>query len=566
MTPQSVSAVIPANTLIQLIVPVAPNTDAATGQGSQDVSGSTTSVVVPQAAELLVADSVNQVDLSVLEEKLREFKAFIKEINYLGSLGSFADWDNNLFIPNKGTDYRAQVTSYLAASIHKIQTSDKMGELLTFLKEDSNFNRLSKEEQALVRRTLKIYNDAKKIPMSFVEEEAELTSKADSIWKAAKAAKNFNDFAPILEKIVAIKRRYAELIGYKGSPYNALLDEYEPGLTTDKVDKIFEVVKQGLTPLIKKINEVRKDVDYPFMHRTFDHKKQLDLSKDILELMGFDFTRGRLDEPTHPFCTTLGPDDVRLVTRIYDNDFYSGLSSSMHEGGHGLYEQGMPTNLFNVNFEGASMGIHESQSRLYENFIGKRKSFWKYYFPKLQERFPDELKDVTLDEFYKAINQVKSSMIRIESDEATYNLHIILRYEIERDLIEGKLEVKDLPAVWNKKMQEYLDITPKDDSEGVLQDVHWSAGLFGYFPTYTLGNLYSAQIYNHAKKEIPDLEQKIENGNLMPLREWLKEKIHNVAWTEKPDEIILRVTGEALNPNYFIEYIKSKYGEIYALN
>ena len=522
-------------------------------------------IVVPQAASITVANAANQVNLSVLEEKSREFKTLIEEINYLGSLSSLANWDNDVFIPDKGTDYRGQQMSYLASKIHTIKTSDQMGELLKFLKEDSNFNRLGKEDKALVKKIFKIYEKAKKIPLSFVEEEAELTSKANSVWKAARKAKNFNDFAPTLEKIVAMKRKYADLIGYEGSPYNALLDHYEPGLTTDKVDRIFEGVKQKLIPFIRKINQVRKDVDYPFMHRTFDHKKQLDLSKDILELMGFDFTRGRIDEPTHPFCTTLGPDDVRLVTRIHDNDFYSGISSSMHEGGHGLYEQGMPPDLFNVNFEGASMGIHESQSRLYENFIGKGKSFWKYYFPKLQERFPEQLHDVTLDEFYKAINQIKSSMIRIESDEATYNLHIILRYEIERDLIEGKLEVKDIPQVWNKKMEEYLGITPKDDAEGALQDVHWAAGLFGYFPTYTIGNLYSAQIYNQAKKEIPDLESKIEAGNLKPLRKWLGEKVHSIAWTETPDEIIQRVTGEALNPDYFTKYIENKFSEIYPL-
>ncbi len=562
MTTTNVTAVTPT------VLPIKPQ-----GQAGDSLVSATENVkpapiaeiVVPQAASITVANAASQVNLSVLEEKSREFKTLIEEINYLGSLSSLANWDNDVFIPDKGTDYRGQQMSYLASKIHTIKTSDQMGELLKFLKEDSNFNRLGKEDKALVKKIFKIYEKAKKIPLSFVEEEAELTSKANSVWKAARKAKNFNDFAPTLEKIVAMKRKYADLIGYEGSPYNALLDHYEPGLTTDKVDRIFEGVKQKLIPFIRKINQVRKDVDYPFMHRTFDHKKQLDLSKDILELMGFDFTRGRIDEPTHPFCTTLGPDDVRLVTRIHDNDFYSGISSSMHEGGHGLYEQGMPPDLFNVNFEGASMGIHESQSRLYENFIGKGKSFWKYYFPKLQERFPEQLHDVTLDEFYKAINQIKSSMIRIESDEATYNLHIILRYEIERDLIEGRLEVKDIPQVWNKKMEEYLGITPKDDAEGALQDVHWAAGLFGYFPTYTIGNLYSAQIYNQAKKEIPDLESKIEAGNLKPLRKWLGEKVHSIAWTETPDEIIQRVTKEALNPDYFTKYIENKFSEIYPL-
>jgi len=421
-------------------------------------------------------------------------------------------------------------------------------------------------DAALVRETARDYDKAVKIPVDLVQEMAKITSEAHYVWIEARKEKNFSKFAPVLKKIVALNRRMADCWGFEGSPYDALLDEYEPGLTSAQVDPLFAELKKNIVPLLRAIQKSPQKPDAAFMQQNYPAEDQLAFSRRVLEAMGFDFDRGRLDLSAHPFSSGTGIDDVRLTTRVHENDVFSALSSSMHEGGHGMYEQGIDPALGRTPLgTGTSLGIHESQSRMWENQIGRGKAFWRHFYPLLQKQFKEQLKDVTREQFYAAINEVKTSFIRVEADEVTYNLHIMLRYEIEKAVIEGSLAVDDIPAAWNEKAQSYLGITPPDDALGCLQDVHWSHGSFGYFPTYTLGNLYAAQFYAQAKKEIAGLEDKVSRGELLPLRNWLNEKIHRVGRSENAAEIVERVCGGPLDASHFVAYLTQKYGEIYAV-
>ena len=498
------------------------------------------------------------------EKKLAEFKSLLVDLHALGSLAGLAHWDLETYMPQKALEARANYLSTVARYSHEIFTSEKMEELLKYLSEEEVLKKLSPVDKKTVEETLRDFKKAKKLPSDFVKELSETTTKAHNIWQEARKTSDFSKFAPILEKIISLKRKEAELVGYEGSPYNALLDDYERGMTTEKLDKLFSDLKRELVPIIKKIQESNVQPPVDISKKSFSHEKQMEVSKELLRLIGFDFDAGRIDLTTHPFCAGIAPGDTRITTRIDEHDPFSAISTALHEGGHGLYDQGMDEKLANTSLmDGSSLGMHESQSRLMENIVGRGLAFWKFYFPKLKEKFKDELKDVSLEDWFKLINDVRPSLIRVESDEVTYNLHIILRYEIEKALIEGKLAVQDLPKVWNEKMKDYLGITPACDADGVLQDVHWSGGGIGYFATYTLGNLYSAQIFNTAKKEIPNLEEEIEKGNIKVLREWLREKIHKHGKMFTTEEIIKQVTGETLNPKYFIEYIRNKFSKIY---
>jgi carboxypeptidase Taq len=470
-------------------------------------------------------------------------------------------------MPEEGSNTRASLMAYVKKTQHKVLTSAHFHELIEYLQQEENLNKMTEVEKAVLKVIAKDHNKKRKIPERLVEELAETTTKAFSVWVRAKAKNDFNSFAPYLEKIVLLKRQEAECVGHEGSPYNALLDEYETKMTTEKLDKIFTRLKQELVPIIRAIKESSVKIDESFLCKKYDRQKQLDLCRAVLRHLGFDFQKGRLDETEHPFMSGFSPNDGRITTHVYEDKFFDAISSSTHECGHWLYQNGIDSSLYKTPlWDGTSLGIHESQSRLYETIIGQGLPFWKYFFPVLKHTFPEQLGSVTLDDFYKAINIVEPFFIRIQSDELTYQMHIILRYEIEKDLIEGKIKVQDLPTIWNQKMNGYLGIMPENDSKGVLQDVHWSGGGIGYFPTYTLGNLYAAQFYNQAKKEIPDLEERIEKGDMMTLRNWLKEKIHKYGKLETPDEIVKRVTGEELNPDYFIRYIKEKYSKIYGLS
>ena len=503
---------------------------------------------------------------SILKQQIKELRSLAEDLQALNSIETLTDWDLQTKMPPKGAEIRAWQRGYLKKQYHEILTSSEIGNLIQALNNELMLKQLSLFDKALVRELTTQYNREKNIPSVLIQELTEVTTEAHYKWKEAKDTNNFELFVPYLEKIVSMKRQMAECIGYSGSPYNALLDYYESGMNTETLDALYLKLKHALVPIVQVIKNSPEQIDKSFLIRDYDCDKQMEVSKMVLDQIGFDLKRGRLDKSEHPFSMGISPNDVRLTTKIYKNNLFWAISTAAHEGGHGIYDQGFdPVFARTPLFDGASLSIHESQSKLYEINVGQSLPFWESFYPKLKEIFPEQLGNVSLEQFYKAINKVNITPIRLYADEVSYNLHLIIRYEIEKDLIEGKLEVKDVPKSWKQKTEEYLGVTPQNDAEGVLQDVHWSCGDIGYFPTYTLGTLYATQLYNSAKKEIPDLEDKIKSGNLIPLKEWLNEKVHKYARSKLPNEIIKDATGEPLNPDYFINYIKEKYSKIYSV-
>ena len=389
------------------------------------------------------------------------------------------------------------------------------------------------------------------------------SSECFNAWIEARQKNDYSLFAPSLAKMIALKRKQAELYGYKVHPYDALLDDYEKGATVAMLDPIFKGIKDDLPKLLNKIKAATQ-VSNDCFHRNFPKQQQWDFSIDVLKRMGFDFDAGRQDYSEHPFTTSFAATDVRLTTRVDENNYASMLWSCIHEGGHGLYEQGLPENQYGLPLGSpVSLGIHESQSRFWENCIGRGLDFWKFFYPQLQKYFPQQLDKVPLEAFYKAMNRVEPSLIRTEADEVTYHFHVMIRYEIEKALIDGSLTPKDLATKWNELYRTYLGVTPKDDKTGVLQDVHWSHGSFGYFPTYTLGSFYAAQFFDQATKDIKGLPEQITNGELATLLHWLREKVHRHGRRYNSQELCEQITGQKLDPAFFMRYITQKYAGVY---
>lgn len=490
-------------------------------------------------------------------------KELVRKIKHYNEAVSVLYWDLRTGAPKKGVPERSEVIGMLSAEAFNLSVSTQMEEYLNFFNREENKSRLDKVMKVIVKECRKEFDRFKKIPADKYKEYVILTSEAESVWEEAKNTDNFELFRPYLEKIVDFNLEFVELWGYKDNRYNTLLDFHEPGMTVEKLDRIFGNLRGSLVSLTAKIKETSQ-VDDSMLKQYFDPKKQETFGLFILKEMGYDFDAGRLDESEHPFTIGLNPRDVRITTHYYPNDLPSALMSSMHEGGHALYEQNLSEELSGTPLaDGASMGIHESQSRFWENIIGRSYGFWKHYYKELQKLFPEQLEDVSLNDFYKAINKVEPSLIRTEADEVTYNLHIMLRYEIEKALINREIRVSDLPEVWNSKMKEYLGIVPPNYTKGVLQDVHWAGGSFGYFPSYSLGNIYAAQIYNTARKEIRDFDSLVEKGELIRIKEWLSDKIYKYGKLLEPEEILKKVTGEEITPGYLIEYLEKKYKGIY---
>ncbi|WP_373532762.1 carboxypeptidase M32 [Vampirovibrio sp.] len=492
------------------------------------------------------------------------FQALVNEIHDIQGTQALLGWDLETYMPEKGGAFRAKQMATLAKISHNLMTSPEMEDHLRHLRQPGVLEKLDTMSQALVREVGRVFDKSKKTPIELLQEMVETTTEAHKIWVEARSNKNFKQFEPVLRKIISLNQRMAEAQGYEESPYDALLDEYEPGLTVKQLDPVFAKLKADIVPLLQAIQQSGHTPETGFINEGFfPVEKQLQFSQMVLREMGFDFEAGRLDLAPHPFSSGSSTMDVRLTTRVDERDVFSALSSSMHEGGHGMYEQGVNPALNRTPLaEGTSLGIHESQSRLWENQVGRSRAFWSHYLPKLQATFP-ELGSVSLEKFYSGINRVRPSFIRVESDEVTYNLHIMVRYEIEKALIEGTMKVNEVPEAWAAKMQDYLGITPAHDAEGALQDIHWSHGSFGYFPTYTLGNLYSAQFFHTAKQQNPALESQISQGNLLALKTWLNQEIHAVGKMESAATIVQRVTGEPLNASYFVDYLWQKYGEIF---
>lgn len=499
-----------------------------------------------------------------VDRDYQKFTSACFELYQLKSVLALLDWDHQVYMPEKGAARRGETSAYLTGLLHNKFTSDEFGELLTRVKSLDKKGKLTKKQVTVVREVDREFTREKKLPESFVRELAQLTSEAHQVWVKARRENNFKLFLPYLEKILKLKRLEAKYVGFKNSPYDALLDTYEPGMTAGELDAIFDQLKEFLIPFVKKVQDTNSKRQTKSLKGKFPINKQQELGRLFAEKLGFDLQAGRIDTAVHPFATNFHPEDVRITTRFDENDLFYSLSSTIHEVGHALYEQGLPQENFGTPLaESISLGIHESQSRVWENQLGRSREFWKYFYPVLKKHFPKPFGKVKFEDFYLALNTVTPSFIRTESDEVTYNLHIILRFEMERDLIEGKLEAKDAARVWNQKMKDYFGLTPKTDREGVLQDIHWSAGLFGYFPTYSLGNLYSAQFYATAKKRIRGLEKQFEKGNFSRFRGWLKENIHMHGKYYSAESLCKKVTGQKLNPKFFTDYLQDKYSEIY---
>jgi carboxypeptidase Taq len=502
----------------------------------------------------------------VVQKALKQFKALDEKITHFSSIIGLADWDQKVMAPKKGRNTFAKATGTLRTEIFKLSVSQEMGDLLSELTLPENLDLLNEVTRAKVREYNQYYEKSKSIPADLFQEYSILTAQANDAWEEAREKNDFARFLPYLEKIVDYKRKFADIYGYEDHPYDALLDEFEPGLTVKKLDPLFAKLRDSSVKLLERIQQNGKRTRAELFAQSFTVEKQKEFNRYILPIIGFDLEAGRLDETVHPFAQTVNTGDVRLTTRYLERNVRSALFGTIHEAGHGIYEQHInPQFEESVLQSGASFGIHESQSRFLENMVGRSKEFWKYFYPKLQEYFPKQLENISVDEFYRAVNTVEPSFIRVEADELTYNLHIMLRYEIEKALISGEIEAKDLPVIWNQKMQDYLGVTPSTDTEGVLQDVHWSFGGIGYFPSYSLGNLYAAQILRTIQKDMPDFYNHIENGRFDLIQEWLKENVHQYGKLYTPNELIVKVTGEELNAEYLVEYLEKKYSEVYGL-
>lgn len=504
--------------------------------------------------------------VQIATAKLESFKAFVRKMKQYEEAIALIYWDMRTGAPKKGIGTRSEVVGELSTEVFRMSTSDEMGEYLAFFTQPAELEQLDAISRKMVEECKKEYDRSKKIPAEKYQAYVVLTSQAESAWEDAKHNSDWTSFQPYLEKIVATTQEFIELWGYEGHKYNTLLDMYEPGMTVEKLDEVFGTLREKAVPLLQRIQASPNQPDRSFLDQQFEISKQKQFSLSILKQMQYDFEAGRLDETVHPFATALNPGDVRITTRYLLNDITSALFGTIHEGGHALYEQNISSELVGTNLcTGTSMGIHESQSRFWENVIGRSKAFWDRYYGELQTTFSPQIDKVDVDTFYKAINHIEPSLIRIEADELTYNLHIMIRYELEKGLFNGTIAVADLPAAWNAKYEEYLGVTPANDGEGVLQDVHWSGGAFGYFPSYALGNMYAAQFTQTLRQELPAFDSLIAEGNLAPIKEWLTEKVYKHGKLLTPNEIIREVTGEELNPEYLVQYLEEKYKSVYGI-
>jgi carboxypeptidase Taq len=499
-----------------------------------------------------------------MEEKMQQLKTRLAEIADLNNTAALLGWDQQVNMPPMGAEDRGNQLALLGKLSHARSTDPALGRLLDELKPYAQSLDPDSDEARLVKIIKKDFDKATCIPSDFVVEQAQVTAMAQGAWVEARQKSEFSIFQPHLEKVVDLNKRYVTFFPPADHPYDTLLDNFEPGMKTAEVQAIFNGLRPQQVALIKSIAG-KPQVDDSFLRQPFDEKKQWDFGVEVITKFGYDWQRGRQDKSPHPFTQGMGQNDVRITTRLNPNFFNPMLFGTMHECGHALYGLGSPVELNRTTLEGgASLAIHESQSRMWENLVGRSLPFWEYFYPRLQKTFP-QLKKVPLEAFYKGINRVQPSLIRVEADEATYNLHIMLRLEIEIALVEGRLQVKNLPSFWNEKMQEYLGLTPPDDARGVLQDVHWSMGMLGYFSTYALGNLVSSQLWEKINQDIPDLADQIRAGKFGALLAWLREKVHRHGRKFEPQELVQKVTGARIDPAAYVRYLKAKYGQIYGL-
>lgn len=501
-----------------------------------------------------------------LDETYKKLCQAVQEATMIGRIQHLLEWDEHTKMPKAGGAYRADQTAYLAGLVHQKQTAPEIGDWLAELAESDLVADPKSDAGANLYHLKRDYEKKTKLPQALVEELTRACTVGQQVWIEARQADDFKRFQPNLEEIFRLKREEAAALGYEASPYDPLLDEYEPGETTENVARVLSELRDALVPLVQAIADSDQRPEVSILSRSYPIDVQESFGTEVAQQLGFDFEAGRLDVTAHPFCTGLGPGDVRITTRYDEHAFSDAFFSILHEAGHGMYDQGLPREHYGLPIgEDVSLGIHESQSRMWENQVGRSRAFWDHFYSAAQEAFPQALGDVELTKFYDAINDVRPSLIRVEADEVTYNLHILIRFELEQALIEDQLQVADVPSAWNEKYEHYLGITPPNDADGVLQDVHWSAGLIGYFPTYALGNLYAAQFFQQAKQDIAGLEDQFRTGEFSSLLSWLRENIHQHGRCYSPAELVERVTGVPLQHDALISQLQNKYGEIYGL-
>jgi len=505
--------------------------------------------------------------LSSIYDKLLE-KA--KGITTLQTITSIVSWDMETKMPPKGITLRSQQLAMLSQIEHKMSTDPEVGTLIEKIKKHPKYDALDTVQKRNVYLVKKTYDEQTKLPEKLVVETARQQAIAIDTWKKAKAAKNFPMFKPELEKLTNLRKEAAEIlmkVKETPTPYDALIDIFEPKMTAEAISKIFNDLKKGLISIIKKCETAPKQPDASFLKRKVPIDVQRRVSNSLVKFIEYDVESkeagGRIDETEHPFSTGYY-DDVRITTHYYEDKFASALFSVLHEGGHAIYEQNLNREwIFQPVGTSCSLGFHESQSRFVENIVGRSREFWIHYFPKLKELTGNILSNVDLDTFVFAINQVKPSKIRVEADEVTYCLHIIIRFEIERELMAGKIKVTELPGIWNQKYRDYLGLDIENDSEGVMQDTHWASGLYGYFPTYALGNIYSGQILIRMEKDIPNWRNQIAKGNFHSVKQWLTENVYRYGNLYDPADLIKKVAGEEINAKHYLSYLNDKYSKLY---
>lgn len=501
-----------------------------------------------------------------MSENFQKLKERVARIARLGEVAALVSWDQNTYMPSGAANARAEQSSTLSQFIHELFTSDETANLLANSEADTEGMASDSDERRMLSNLRRDFDKATKLPADLVAELAHHSSIAQEIWISARKNDSFAEFAPALEKMFDLTRRQAECLGYKDHIYDALIDAYEPGAKQKDVARMFAELKPPLVALTHAIAASKNPVDDGILHASFPVEVQREVTVRAAVGMGYDLKRGRQDVSAHPFCTSFSNDDVRITTRFDPQFFSMAFYGTLHETGHALYEQGLPAKFAQTSIGGAaSLGIHESQSRMWENLVGRSRNYAKFFFPQLQSAYPEAFGDSNPEAYYRAVNQVKPSLIRVEADEVTYNLHILLRFELECDLLTGSLAIKDLPDAWNSRMKEYLGVTPDSDANGVLQDVHWSCGLIGYFPTYSIGNLVSGQLWNSIKKAQPDVDAQIAKGEFSNLLTWLRKNVHVHGSKYLPEELVEIATGEKLSSTYYMSYLQEKYADIYGL-
>ncbi len=490
-----------------------------------------------------------------------------RETAMLSATESILGWDERTMLPPDAAEYRAEQMTLLAGMIHQRRTDSRLGDWLGELATSPLAADPHSDSGTTIRQLKREFDKRVKLPQSLVEELTRTASLGQHVWQQARANDDFASFEPLLAKTFELKRAQAEALGYDKNPYDALLDDFEPGESTANVARVLSDLREALVPLVSAIAGSSRRPDVSILARRYPLEMQQGFARDAAAQIGFDFCRGRLDVTAHPFCTGLGPHDCRITTRFDENFFNSAFFGTLHEAGHGIYDQGLRTELYGLPpAEAVSLGIHESQSRMWENLVGRSRAFWDHFYPTAQQSFPDALSAERLDRFYFAVNDVRPSLIRVEADEATYNLHILIRFELEQALLTDDLKVADLPAAWNDKYSKYLGIRPGNDADGVLQDIHWAAGLVGYFPTYSLGNLYASQFFAQAERDLGSLSSQFARGEFQPLGDWLRKNIHSHGQRYSAAELVQRITGKTLSHAPLIAHLRNKLAPLYGLN